>query len=225
MCFHAFPSWRHCAAQHQHAKEHKSRRFAIAVSCPWARSLCRSRPQLAGRQTAMFSRPLFPARWMFEFDRNTVVHAPEPTLGPMPAAGPASDVFGYRPMAWHRGEQAAWDVFGFRIYTRTWTPRPDVEVLVTDNRPWRPPSWSLITGVVTGMYHETEAYVIVKTAPTFVKLCQLGREYVVSVRSVKHWVSRRRRGLRRLRRGRAHMVLAHKLPGAPKIVAHVQAFL
>ena len=135
-----------------------------------------------------------------------------------------SDVFGYRHMVWHRGKQAAWDVFGFRIYTRTWTPRPDVVVWVTDNRPWRPPEWSLIPGMVTGMYHAIDAYVIVQTAPTFVKLCQLGREYVVSVRSVKHWVSRLRRGLRRLRRGRAHLLIVHKLPGAPEIVAHVQAF-
>ena len=126
-----------------------------------------------------------------------------------------SDVFGYRPMVWHGGEQSAWDVFGFRIYTRTWTARTDVEVLVTDNRPWRAPEWSLITGRVIGMYHASDPYVIVQTAPTFVKLCQLGREYVVSVRSVKHWVSRWMRGLRRLRRGaRAHGHCA-QAAGAP----------
>ena len=136
-----------------------------------------------------------------------------------------SDVFGHRPMVWNRGEEAAWNVFGFRIYTRTWAWRRDVEVLVTDNRPWRSPEWSLIPGMVSGMYHALDAYVLVQTAPTVVKLCHLGRDYVVSVRSAKHWVSRWRRGLRRLRKGRAHWLLAHKLPDAPEIVALVQAFL
>ena len=67
--------------------------------------------------------------------------------------------------------------------------------------------------------------ILVETAPSHLKLCHLGRDYVVSVRGAKHRVSRWRRGLRRLRRQRAHMLLCEKLPDAPELVALVSEFL
>ena len=137
-----------------------------------------------------------------------------------------SDIFGHMPTAWCSGWDLAWDVFGYRIYTRRSSCRPGVEVLVTDNRPWRSPEWSLIPGMVRGMLPARgDGVILVETAPSHIKLCHLGRDYVVSVRGAQHWVSRWRRGLRRLRRERAHMLLCEKLPDAPELVALVSEFL
>ena len=52
-----------------------------------------------------------------------------------------------------------------------------------------------------------------------------GVEVVASVRAVKHWVSRWRRGIRMTRLRNAIMVMAHKLPCVPEVIAHVHRFL
>ena len=52
-----------------------------------------------------------------------------------------------------------------------------------------------------------------------------GVRILASVRAVRHWVSRWRRGLRVLRKRNASMVLALKLPQAPEIPMLVHAFL
>ena len=71
----------------------------------------------------------------------------------------------------------------------------------------------------------TGTHICVQTSPRFQKVCRLGRDYVVSVRSVRHWVSRWRRGLRGLRRSRAQWLIEHKLPDALEIGALVEEFL
>ena len=50
-------------------------------------------------------------------------------------------------------------------------------------------------------------------------------EVVASVRAVKHWVSRWRRGIRMMRLRNASMVMAHKLPCVPEVIDHVHRFL
>ncbi len=62
-------------------------------------------------------------------------------------------------------------------------------------------------------------------SPTTSNTCGFGLELVASVRGMKHWVSRWRRGLRVLRKHNASMVVAHKLPGVPEVVQHVHSFL
>ena len=52
-----------------------------------------------------------------------------------------------------------------------------------------------------------------------------GVEVVASVRAVKHWVSRWRRGIRMTRLRNASMVMAEKLPCVPEVIPHVQSFL
>ena len=71
----------------------------------------------------------------------------------------------------------------------------------------------------------TGAIICVQRSPRFQKLCRLGRDYVVSVRSVRQWVSRWRRGLRGLRRSRAQWLFEHNMPDAPEVVALVVEFL
>ena len=140
----------------------------------------------------------------------------------MPAAGRAWDLFGSSRSAWSRGEAAAWDCFGFHIWPR-WNA-VNVAVL-RQSSTGRRPSWTLTKGVVTEVHGSTDPYVIVRTAPRRCAVSGFGVEFVASVRAVQHWVSRWRRGLRRLRRDNARMVLAHKLPGMPALVQHVQSFL
>ena len=203
-------------------------RICIAASSYWARSRCPTSPQLRSRPAAMCGRSHPSTPWLFVYDYSGCAHEPVPRRGFLPAAGPVNDIFGHWPMVWHLGERAAWDVFGFRIWlcSRTPTPRPPVEVLLADNRLWRAPGWSLISGKGTRMHvARTGAHICVQTSPRFQKLCRLGRDYVVSVRSVRHWVSRWRRGLRGLRRSRAQWLFEHKMPDSPEVVALVVEFL
>ena len=68
-------------------------------------------------------------------------------------------------------------------------------------------------------------YLTVQRRPRHSEICGFGLELVASVRAVKHWGSRWRRGFRGLRRQNASMVLAHKLAGVPALVQHVHSFL
>ena len=86
-------------------------------------------------------------------------------------------------------------------------------------------SWSLAQGVCTAIHGSADPYVMMRTAPRSLRIAGFGVELVCSVRAMKHWVSRWRRGLRGLRKQNASMVIAHKLPGLPALVFHVQSFL
>ena len=86
-------------------------------------------------------------------------------------------------------------------------------------------SWSLARGVCTAIHGSADPYVMLRTGPRCLRISGFGVELVCSVRAMKHWVSRWRRGLRGLRKQNARMVLAHKLPGLPALVFHVQSFL
>ena len=68
-------------------------------------------------------------------------------------------------------------------------------------------------------------FVLVRTDPGLQLLCGFGCELVASVRGVKHWVSRWRRGMRAMRKLHASMVLTHALPGVPEVVRLVHSFL
>ena len=179
-------------------------------------SVFRLLPRLAGLSSAMaiappFVRPRPPS----SFD------PPWPSRS-LPAAWRAWDLFGSRRSAWNDGTALAWDCFGFHIWPR-WNA-VNVAVL-RQSSTGRRPSWTLTKGVVTEVHGSTDPYVIVRTAPRRCAVSGFGVEFVASVRAVQHWVIRWRRGLRRLRRENARMVLAHKLPGLPALVQHVQSFL
>ena len=83
----------------------------------------------------------------------------------------------------------------------------------------------LTAGKVTGLFGARDPWLTVQTTPKIALVCSFGQELVASVRAMKHWVSRWRRGLRGLRRQNASMVLSHKLPGVPVLVQHVHSFL
>ena len=92
----------------------------------------------------------------------------------------------------------------------------------------RPPRGSRVTtGKVTDMYRPANRSLSIceVTHIRNAEVNERGMGIVASVRAVKHWVSRWRRGLRVLRRRHASMVLAHRLPSAPEITMHVHAFL
>ena len=142
----------------------------------------------------------------------------------LPPALLAWDLFGTRRSAWNHGTDTAWDCFGFRIYN-TWMEYLGVEVLVEQALPrGRRNPW-LTAGKVTGLFNVRDPWLTVQTTPKISMVCSLGQELVVSVRAMKHWVSRWRRGLRGLRRQNASMVVSHKLPGVPVLVRHVRSFL
>ena len=147
---------------------------------------------------------------------------PAPRCWSVDAAGRSWDVFGHGRSAWSRGEEAAWDCFGFHIWPR-WH-EVGVEMFRQSSR-GRRLSWCLAKGMCASIRGSTDPYVMVRTARRCVTITGFGVELVCSVRAMKHWVSRWRRGLRGLRKQNARMVLAHKLPGLPALVFHVQSFL
>ena len=182
--------------------------------CWW--SPFRPLPGLAGLWSAMAIAPpdVRPPR---------PLEPPAPLCWSLDAAGRAWDLSGSSRSAWSRGEAAAWACCGFHIWPR-WNA---VNVgMLRQSSTGRRPSWTLTKGVVPGAFFGlTDPYVIVRTAPHSCAVSGFGVEFVASVRAVQHWVSRWRRGLRRLRRENARVVLAHKLPGLPALVQHVQSFL
>ena len=179
------------------------------------RSVCRPFSQLPAPPRAMRTGPPF-------------VRPPKPLEPPAPrtwsmdAAGRSWDVFGHGRSAWSRGEEAAWDCFGFHIWPR-WNGSP-VEVFRLSSA-GRRLSWALSKGVCTHIAGSVDPYVMMRTAPRCLRIAGFGVELVCSVRAMKHWVSRWRRGLRGLRRQNESMLLAHKLPKLPALVFHVQSFL
>ena len=154
--------------------------------------------------------------------------AERPTLAgntpPPPVPLPGFDIFGHRRNRWIDGVNQAWDVFGFRIYA-AWGRFYDEILMQQIPRPQR--RSRVTTGMVFGMYRPSDRnYCICEvTSIENPEVNVSGVRILASVRAVKHWVSRWRRGLRVLRKRHASMVLAHRLPEAPEITMHVHAFL
>ena len=207
----------------QHLKNHHPLPSWLERFCWW--DLFRLLPVLADLPPAMASEPPG-ALW-------TCVRPPRPWDPPgsrrwsRPAAGRAWDLFGSSRTAWSDHEDAAWDCFGFLVYNSE-NEGAGVQVLVQQT-PGRQRSCLLTPGEVTGLYGLWDLcenpYLTVQRRPRHSEICGFGLELVASVRAVKHWVSRWRRGLRVLRRRNASMVLADKLPGVPEVVKHVHSFL
>ena len=118
----------------------------------------------------------------------------------------------------------AWDGFGFRVYAVS--VRYHVEV-VMEQRHGDLLFKSLTRGFVVRIYRihtpMNIASSVARRVPHDEAPC--GVEVVASVRAVKHWVSRWRRGIRRLRRRNASMVMANKLPCVPEAIHNVHRFL
>ena len=142
----------------------------------------------------------------------------------MEVAGRAWDLFGSNRSAWNDGIDVDCECFGFRIYA-TWMQN-GVEVLMQELR--RAPFFARLTrGEVSDQCRPMSMHYVIceVTLPRCRNIGGWGMDILASVRAVKHWVSRWRRGLGVLRRRHASMVLAHKLPGVPEVVQHVHSFL
>ena len=137
------------------------------------------------------------------------------------------DIFGFPRTAWTNGEDAAWDCFGYHIWTVD-SPAAGVPVLVQQIQEGQC-SAVLTQGYVTALLllepGYENPYVTVRVGPRCSLLCGFGLELVASVRGVKHWLSRRRRGMRVMRKHHASIVLGHALPGVPEEVRLVHSFL
>ena len=116
-------------------------------------------------------------------------------------------MFGYPLGQWNDGVSMAWDGFGFRVYAISlrYHAKGFVVRIYGINNPMN------IAICVARPHPEDEA--------------PWGVEVVASVRAVKHWVSRWRRGIRRLRWRNASMVMANKLPSVPEVIHNVHRFL
>ena len=133
------------------------------------------------------------------------------------------DIFGYRRNTWIDGADHAWDRFGFRMYAawaRTYT------MIVLEQHPVRHRFAAVTNGLVISMFRPGRShYVVCEVANEDTAIDVFGVHILATVRALKHWASRWRRGLRVLRQRRARMVLALTLPQAPEIITHVLLFL
>ena len=137
---------------------------------------------------------------------------------------PAFDIFGYPLDEWHDGVSVAWDGFGFRVYAVSVWYHVEVE---REERHGDLPLKSLTRGFVVRIYDSNTFMNIAISVAGRVPHDEApwGVEVVASVRAVKHWVSRWRRGIRRLRWRNASMVMANKLPSVPEVIHNVRRFL
>ena len=142
-------------------------------------------------------------------------------------SGRSWDIFGFPRTAWTNGEDAAWDCFGYHIWTVD-SPAAGVPVLVQQTQEGQR-SAVVTRGDVTALFllepGDENPYVTVRIGPRCSLLCGFGLELVASVRRVKHWLTRWRRGMRAMRKHHASMVLGHALPGVPEVVRIVHSFL
>jgi hypothetical protein len=118
----------------------------------------------------------------------------------------------------------AWDVFGFRICATK--ARFYAAVMVEEIRVAHRFS-EVTTGLVFYTYRPTRRNwaICEVTNVENPNINVFGVRILASVRAVRHWVSRWRRGLRVLRKRQATMVLALKLLEAPEILMLVHDFL
>ena len=150
-------------------------------------------------------------------------HYLEYHYGQPPVARPGWDLFGYRRNTWIDGEEHAWDRFGFRMYAAlAWT----YTMVVLEQNPVRHRFAEVTNVLVISMYRQGRShYVVCEVANEVTAMDVYGVRILATVRVLRHWASRWRRGLRVLRRRRARMVLALTLPQAPEIITHVLMFL
>ena len=143
--------------------------------------------------------------------------------GQPPVARLGWDIFGYRRNTWIDGEEHAWDRFGFRMYAAlAWT----YTMVVLEQNPLRHRFAEVTNVMVISMYrHGRRHYLVCEVGHEVRAMDVCGVRILATVRALQHWASRWRRGLRVLRRRRARMVLALKLPQAPEIITHVLMFL
>ena len=134
------------------------------------------------------------------------------------------DVFGFYRWSWHDPGYFAWDCFGFLIfhYKAHWTTA--VLIQPTPGSVKKNANY-LVPGRAAAIWDRYVPFITVWTGPNTKRVCGFGLELVASVRGVKHWVSRWRRGLHAIRKHHATMVLAHKVPGVPEVLQHVHSFL
>ena len=142
------------------------------------------------------------------------------------SCGDKWDIFGYPRSFRNRGHDAAWDCFGYTVWTRH---REDSEVPVLVQQVVEGQRSAALQQVPVMHFEELEPgdahpFVVVRTGPRVQLLCGFGCELVASVRGVKHWVSRWRRGMRAMRKLHASMVLTNALPGVPEVVRLVHSF-
>ena len=133
-------------------------------------------------------------------------------------------MFGFYRWSWHVNGYFAWECFGFSIfhYKKLCT----TAVLVQFTPGAVPPNANpLMPAQAAEVYNTCDPWVIVWTGPNTRRLCGFGVELVASVRGVKHWVRRWRRGLQAIRKQNATMVMTHKLPGLPEVEHLLHSFL
>ena len=147
-----------------------------------------------------------------------------PGKQPLPLQG--FDIFGYprNRWKWHVGGEVAWDVFGFRIFVRK---APVYAKVMVEEIHFGHRLSEVTTGLVFYTYQPTRRNwaICEVTNVQNPNINVWGVRILASVRAVRHWVSRWRRGLRVLRKRQATMVLALKLPEAPEILVLVHDFL
>ena len=146
---------------------------------------------------------------------------PSPSV---PAAMRAWDLFGYRRSSWNDVTGAiAWDAFGFQVYNRGARNREIVVLTLSPHELARRDSL-LMPGRVTGLMGLTNAWLTVHTSPRTSRIVFFGIHLLVTLRALRHWVSRWRRGVALLRKQHATMVFECFLPFVPEVQGLVQSF-
>ena len=138
--------------------------------------------------------------------------------------GRTFDLFGFYRWSWHVNGYFAWDCFGFSIfhYKKLCT----TAVLVQFTPGAVPPSANpLMPAQAAEAYNTCDPWVIVWTGPNTRRLCGFGVELVASVRGIKHWVRRWRRGVQAIREQHVTMVMTHNMPGLPEVEHLLHSFL
>ena len=108
----------------------------------------------------------------------------------------------------------------YAAWARTYT------MIVLEQHPVRHRFAAFTNGLAISMFRPGRShYVVCEVANEDTAIDVFGMHILATVRALKHWASRWRRGLRVLRQRRARMVLALTLPQAPEIIAHVLLFV
>ena len=162
--------------------------------------------------------------WSFRWLPGDRRETPSFRAGTYDNSRPAFDISGYPLGEWNDGVSVAWDGFGFRVYAISLKHRVEV---VMERRHGDLLFKRLTRGFVVRIYRiNNPMNIAISVArPHPEDEAPWGVEVVASVRAVKHWVSRWRRGIRRLRWRNASMVMANKLPSVPEVIHNVHRFL
>ena len=157
----------------------------------------------------------------------------ETSPGPLPNSGPslgalaairAWDIFGYKRSAWNDWTGAiAWDTIGFQVYNRGARHR-EIVVLTVSRYEFARGDSPLTPGRVTGLMGLTSPWLTVHTSPTCSRIVVLGIHLLLSLRAVRHLVSRWRRGVALIRKQHATTVFEIFLPFVPEVLGRVHSF-